>query len=285
MHSRFKLITFFSLFTILIYLISVFLQEAMTPLTFESASEETAFERYTAAKKSKTLEAIRSTKTVKIIKEPKKVEVIKAPQSTEINLSYIPENLTVSKDKKNIIDTQTLSDIFYKKIIPLNLTLNANRVYPRGQVTGWELILSNNISSLAETTKVLGHEMGHIVDIYHLKKNIYDVSDIFYNISWVSKDIKKKETTLNDFVSGYAASNKYEDFAESLTMYVFHNEKFHSKTLKNYRLKQKYNFFKKHIFKKWEFTNTDFSTGEIADYNWDATKISINLKKYLYYIK
>jgi hypothetical protein len=44
-------------------------------------------------------------------------------------------------------------------------------------------------------------------------------------------------------------TNKYEDFAESFTYYVLHNNDFYSKAKKSDILMNKYNFFKNNIFK------------------------------------
>jgi hypothetical protein len=97
--------------------------------------------------------------------------------------------------------------------------------------------------------------------------------------------VKKKSSKLADFVSGYALTNKYEDFAESFTFYVFHNEEFKRRAKENLFIARKYNFFSKYVFFNTEFENTSFENTTIKAYNWDATKISINLKKYLYYIR
>ncbi len=90
---------------------------------------------------------------------------------------------------------------------------------------------------------------------------------------------------MGDFVSGYALSNKYEDFAESFSFYVFHNEDFAARAVKNTILSKKYDFFKKHVFDEDEFIGTSFGNGVLKSYNWDTTRVPIDMKKYLYYIK
>ena len=52
----------------------------------------------------------------------------------------------------------------------------------------------------------------------------------FSSISWQASDLKKTNAKLEDFVSGYALTNDYEDFAESLTMFVLFNEEFAQRT-------------------------------------------------------
>ncbi len=84
------------------------------------------------------------------------------------------------------------------------------------------------------------------------------------------------------FVSWYAATNQYEDFAESLTFYIFHNDEFMERALKNDALRQKYLFISNFVFKNGEFLDTNFGIGKIPSYLWDTTKLPISVKKYLY---
>jgi hypothetical protein len=53
-------------------------------------------------------------------------------------------------------------------------------------------------------------------------------------------------------------TNKYEDFAESFTYYILHNDDFLKKTKQSDILLKKYNFFDKNLFIYNEFKNTDF---------------------------
>ncbi|NCP77136.1 hypothetical protein GW830_03325 [bacterium] len=124
---------------------------------------------------------------------------------------------------------------------------------------GNKLILSTAIPSDSEQLKVFVHELGHIVDILYLKKGfLSDPSDVFYSISWDSFNTKKRGQKLADFISGYALSNKYEDFAESFAFYVFHNEDFATLAKKNIYLQQKYNFLKSYVFGSDAFVGTSF---------------------------
>jgi hypothetical protein len=80
-------------------------------------------------------------------------------------------------------------------------------------------------------------------------------------------------------------TNKYEDFAESFTYYILHNDDFLRKTLSSERLSAKYDFFDTVIFKK-KFHDTDFSVDNtVKDYYRDITKIDIDVEKLLQYLK
>jgi hypothetical protein len=81
-------------------------------------------------------------------------------------------------------------------------------------------------------------------------------------------------------------TNKYEDFAESLTYYILHNKDFLEKTKKSIFLKEKYDYFSKYLFRNKEFQNTNFSsTNKIENYYWDITKLKINIKNFLQYLE
>ena len=211
-----------------------------------------------------------------------KKEVQKPELTIEFNPNYIKVDDLLLKAVKFNIDSKYFKD----KVTPLDLMIDKTRLDPRWQVTGNKLTLSANINNLSEAVKVLVHEMGHIVDLHYLPNFWdYDPSENFYNVSWASYNVKRKWSKISDFVSWYALTNKYEDFAESFAFFIFHNEDFQRLALKNIFISRKYNFFKKYVFMNSEFSNTSFETNQIATYNWDTTKIPINFKKYLYYIR
>lgn len=139
----------------------------------------------------------------------------------------------------------------------------------------------------SEFVSVWIHEFSHYVDIYFLeKKVIRDLSNNFYDISWQKTKVLKPWQTNLGFVSGYAMTNKYEDFAESFTYYILHNQDFLMRSKKSEILKMKYDFFNIYIFKQWEFKEEDFSVNnKVRDYYRDITKIDIDLEKLLQYLE
>ena len=96
----------------------------------------------------------------------------------------------------------------------------------------------------------------------------------------------KKQVTEKDFVSGYAMTNQYEDFAESYVYYILHNKDFYTRTQSSSLLRQKYEFFEKYVFSTKEFFKEDFSPDEeVKNYYWDITKIPIHVEKFLQYLQ
>lgn len=104
--------------------------------------------------------------------------------------------------------------------------------------------------SPGELLSVNMHEFAHYVDLYFLQKEVLqDISNYFYEISWDGVKVLKPQLTQTDFVSGYAMTNKYEDFAESFLYYVIHNNHFQQKAQKSHILQKKYDFFTQYIFR------------------------------------
>ena len=115
-----------------------------------------------------------------------------------------------------------------------------------------------------------------MIDIYTFKKKLQkaDPSEEFYAISWVKPNIMKAWLSGSSFISGYAATNQYEDFAESFTMYVFHNKEFLKRAKVNNIVQKKYNFLKTRIF--WDvFLGSEYEKEVIPKKVWDVTKIGL----------
>lgn len=139
----------------------------------------------------------------------------------------------------------------------------------------------------SEFLSVFIHELSHYLDIYFFSRSGFgDTSEKFYDISWESTTILRSGQEKTDFVSGYSMTNKYEDFAESFTYYILHNDDFALKAEQSEKLRQKYDFFGTYLFFQGEFIGTDFSQNqEVQDYYWDITKILPDMNKFLQYIE
>lgn len=186
--------------------------------------------------------------------------------------------------RKKLIEEVLDTDAMRFGYSTLSILVDANQVEPRGKMQGHTITLSATVIRDSEFVKLLVHEVGHYVDIYSLIADggNTDPSELFYTISWIDKTTKKSGELLSSFVSWYAATNKYEDFAESFVFYIFHNREFADRAMKNDSLRQKYLFFSRNVFTSGEFTDTDFRVGKIPGYIWDTTKVPISVQKYLY---
>ncbi len=178
-----------------------------------------------------------------------------------------------------------------------NLVLDYNSTAHRG-LGGKELIILRAVNiGKEEFFAVMIHEIGHNVDLGYLGeanqneksnftdngKPVYktDPSLNFYKISWDDDQTRKKDAGNLDFVSGYAVTDPFEDFAESYIYYVLHNKDFKSKTQTSAKLLQKYNFMKNKVFNGKEFDTGNYLSDKLNNRPWDITLLSYNLNSFL----
>ncbi len=181
-----------------------------------------------------------------------------------------------------------------------NLTLYFSPEGSRGLGGGSTIILRCQNVSDGELVSVLVHELGHIQDTGVMngnfwvkesefkdgKSSIYqdDPSLGFYRISFLNASTIKKSAKEEDFVTGYAMTDPFEDFAETYNFYVLHGENFRTIMAGNEALEKKYIFMRDMVFSGQEFSNDenkDFSL--FTARNYDSTIIGFNLEKFLAY--
>lgn len=205
--------------------------------------------------------------------------------SDNSSLAEIKESLKTSILALPKWHTKSLKDLEIK---------NENNI-SRGLSSSSKIILhTSSIQSSQELIAVFIHEMGHITDLGSLKgKNGYktafydgktpilndDLSLIFYKISWKNSSTQKKSAKNSDFVSGYAQSDVFEDFAETYLFYKLHGDKFRGILNKSTALKKKYEFMKKHVFNGQEFQSLKYSNINFPYQNiFDATLLNFDEK-------
>lgn len=103
-----------------------------------------------------------------------------------------------------------------------------------------------------------------------------DPSIGFYQISWITAHVQRSNSHPQNFVSGYAAADVYEDFAESFTYFVLHNDKFRARAQKNPTLAKKYLWIRDNLFAGQAphvATGKSHFTGRVP---WDITKLDFD---------
>ncbi|MDD2907850.1 MAG: hypothetical protein PHH98_04365 [Candidatus Gracilibacteria bacterium] len=209
----------------------------------------------------------------------------------KIKYKYIPNDLfSEFAFSSYFLPIDTFLNTFYiqDKISSLDVVFNKEKGEVRGKMQDKKLKLFGIYNmSVGELLAVSIHEFGHFFDLYILEKKVtFDISDYFYFISWDGISTIKAGLEQKDFVSGYAMTNKYEDFAESFTYYILHNGDFLEKSNDSLVLKEKYDFFSKYVFRNDEFKSDNYkSTNEIKPYYRDITKIEFSLENFLQYLK
>lgn len=176
-----------------------------------------------------------------------------------------------------------------------HLTLYFSNSGRRGLGGGNTIILRCQNVTDEELVGVLVHEVGHIMDTGVLngtkakrsgfldgKKTVYedDASVDFYRLSWSDEDTRKLVSTPEDFVSGYAMSDPFEDFAESYAYYVLHGNEFRILAETNEILQQKYEFLKNSVFEGKEYFNGSDEEVDEAKRHFDVTVLPYDMTKF-----
>ncbi len=210
--------------------------------------------------------------------------------TAQITAHYIPRNLEekVKSSHVPLLEAFVSFPDISKTIKQLGIYMYKNIGEVRGRMKSQNIHLFW-VEKMGEEEflSVFIHEFWHYFDIYTLKKSQFgDESDKFYEISWESQSQMKKQLQQGDFVSGYAMTNQYEDFAESYVYYILYNRDFFTKAQSSSFLRQKYEFFEKYVFSQKQFYKENFSPeAELKSYYWDITKLPVDIKKFLQYLQ
>jgi len=147
-----------------------------------------------------------------------------------------------------------------------------------------------------ELVAVLVHELGHVVDTGLLdpfgpgEKTAFldrgqpvldtDPSFQYYSASWA--DSEKRTGSKWEFVSGYARTNPFEDFAEAYAAYVLHGPLFRFYAEENEVLAEKYNYLKMTVFNGIEFDFASETTSKgTYERVYDMTRLDFDLESFL----
>ena len=106
------------------------------------------------------------------------------------------------------------------------------------------------------------------------KETIYrsDLSVSFYEISWQNEQKKRLDSHDNDFVTGYASWDSFEDMAETITYFVLQEEAFRARALENAVLNRKLQWLEANLFTRNKRVATGLHQWDGA-VPWDATKL------------
>ncbi|PIV90892.1 hypothetical protein COW46_00045 [Candidatus Gracilibacteria bacterium CG17_big_fil_post_rev_8_21_14_2_50_48_13] len=203
-----------------------------------------------------------------------------------------------SETEKTRIDT-LLAQAFAKFPAPFvdqlsTLTLKKSRTGSRGLAGANVMILRTAGVTDPELVAVAIHELGHVVDMGVFQGNmergastfmdgktpVYlgDTSLAFYRLSWSTDTTKLRDAVPQDFVSGYAQQDPFEDFAETFAMYVLHGERFRAIAEDNTVLRAKYAHLRDMVFEGREFSGIDGidANTDTTFRPWDVTREPYN---------
>jgi hypothetical protein len=158
---------------------------------------------------------------------------------------------------------------------------------PRGLAGKENLIVKGGLPA-EEFRALLIHEFGHVMDLGCFQGNVSsgetafkdggemmyrdDPSIQFYEISWTASNVQKAGMKPEDFVTGYASWDVFEDFSESLAYYVFQRSAFTERAKTNAAIAEKLRWFETYAFPNGKTIAQGLHTwsGEVP---WDSTKL------------
>jgi hypothetical protein len=97
-------------------------------------------------------------------------------------------------------------------------------------------------------------------------------------LSWRDEETQKYLAERKDFVSGYAMTDPFEDFAESFNFYVLHGADFRAIANESTVLAKKYDFLKDKVFSGLEFESGRNTKDEKRV--WDTTLVEFDLEEF-----
>ncbi len=214
---------------------------------------------------------------------------IKDKEEIEEKTCKIEADLSILPTKQEIVFKEVIEIYGCEKIQSLKtLEIYDNEDLPRALAGASIVKLREDIFKKDEFKNILIHELAHVVDLGYFRGSpakgesdfvdgslpIFkgDLSLDFYKISWVNSEELREDANELDFVTGYAMTDPFEDFAESTLYYISHNREFRILTNNNKALEKKYNFIRLYVFEGKIF-NTGNNFVDINNREWDATKI------------
>ena len=185
---------------------------------------------------------------------------------------------------KNIAH-ETLSTISTTCISQLkSLYVRYEKPKNRGLAGKTSIILDGTVSA-HEFRALLIHEFGHIVDLgcftgtQSAGESVFrdgyeiifrdDPSIEFYEFSWLN-DKRRRDARPDDFVSGYAESDPFEEFAETFAYFILQRNAFRIRAATNPIIDKKYNWMRDHFDIVLQATDQRQWDGTVP---WDVTKL------------
>ncbi len=167
----------------------------------------------------------------------------------------------------------------------------------RGLGGGSTIILRCSDVTDKELVSVFVHEMGHVYDTGLETGDVWagrsefmdgsipiyrnDKSLRFYRISWSDEKNLKKDSEKTNFVTGYAMTDPFEDFAETYNYYILHGQQFKQMAKYDKTLRRKYIYMKYFVFEGKEFNFDPYNTGYKLARNYDSTLLNYDYETFL----
>ena len=218
-------------------------------------------------------------------------EIAHAIPSYEKNLYYRDDLRIDLPEEYEVIAREVLAQMPESQIFSLKkVVADYDQKARRGLASFKSMYIGvNNIDSAEEFKRVFIHELGHVVDLGALQPNVTaeksefrdgsntmyntDASLDFYRLCWADEHTQNGNCREQDFVSGYASTDAFEDFAESYLLFVENNETFEDMAGESDVIQAKYDFFAEQVFNN-KFEKTGGFDLDPEERPWDLTVLT-----------
>ena len=206
-----------------------------------------------------------------------------------------PEFLAVVNQPEILMNQKVIANEILTTILPANCRDTLKNLYVKYEkqksrgLAGKDVMILDGTVSDPEFRALFIHESGHNIDLGCLRGTadggvsgfmdgndpIYnnDPSLGFYKISWITTNVQRSDGHPEDFASGYASYDAFEDFAEGFAYFILQNDAFKLRAQTNAAMAKKYAFFQNTIFGG---TVPNFAKGQsewTGKAPWDVTKL------------
>ncbi|MFC1810700.1 putative zinc-binding metallopeptidase, partial [Patescibacteria group bacterium] len=108
-----------------------------------------------------------------------------------------------------------------------------------------------------------------------------DPSLRFYKLSWNNENEMKEGSVKANFVTGYAMTDPFEDFAETYNYYILHGSQFKQMAKYDKTLRRKYIYIKYFVFEGQEFDYDPYNETVNGWRNYDSTLLNYDYETFL----
>lgn len=196
----------------------------------------------------------------------------------ENSLSVLSTDDVITRRNNRNYSFKICADDYYAQVDYFNRCKFSRKVYNGGIVS--------DIAYVATLAHEYGHKIGEYIpsqdDVFFSRQDI-QFGQISFDFSQnpQNSSIFVRQNNDGEFMSQYAKSNNFEDFAESFESYVLIGKIFRERAKSNIYLQQKYDFMKNKVF-----GGQEYNTGSLESYNlWISAKGASLPNKPTYYMR
>lgn len=255
-------------------------QRMITPAL--PAAREIAHEQPSSARKTRAVQDHRAAATASVV-----IDVRNLPANPPSTLLPLVDQPDIEPRHRIIADRMLRALPSACRTTLESFYVRYDHPEHRGLSSATSMIITGDATD-DEFAALIAHECGHVVDLGVLTgtpaagRSAYvdgteqidadDPSVDFYAISWTNATTRKEGVMNRDFVSGYARTDVFEDFAETFAFYALHRDQCVLLGKRSAILQEKFDWMARHVFT--DAPIIAHSTRPLTSQPWDVTKLA-----------